>query len=78
MIYIILVGALAGWFSGKIMKGRSFGLLGNIVIGILGSFMGSWLLPILGVSVGEGILSTVFEATLGAVAIIFLAGLIRR
>ncbi len=78
MIYIILVGAIAGWLGGKIMKGKGFGILGNIFVGILGSFLGSWLLPILGVSVGSGIISTIFEATLGAIVIIFLSGMIRR
>ena len=48
LIIFLVIGALAGWLAGVIMKGRGFGIIGNIVVGILGSFVGGWLLPMVG------------------------------
>jgi uncharacterized membrane protein YeaQ/YmgE (transglycosylase-associated protein family) len=54
LLTILLIGAIAGWLAGLIVKGYGFGLLGNIIVGIIGAFVGSWLLGKLGVSLGGG------------------------
>ncbi|MEM7728014.1 MAG: GlsB/YeaQ/YmgE family stress response membrane protein [Pseudomonadota bacterium] len=73
----IVIGAVAGWLASVVMKGGSFGLLGNIVLGIIGAFVGGWLLGLLGVAFG-GILGSIVTAFIGAVVLIFLARLIKR
>lgn len=74
----LCVGAIAGWLSGVIVKGGGFGLLGDIVIGIIGAFIGGWLLPMLGVQLGAGLVSIIASATIGAVVLLFILRLARR
>jgi len=74
----LIVGAIAGWLSGVIVKGGGFGLLGDIVVGIVGAFVGGWLLPKLGIHLGAGIVAIIASATLGAVVLLLLIRLIRR
>ena len=77
ILVILLVGLVAGWLAGKIVTGGGFGLIGNIAIGIVGALVGSWLLPQLGVQVGSGFVTKTVVATLGAVLVLFIVGLIR-
>jgi len=74
----LLVGAVAGWLAGVIVKGGGFGLIGDIVVGIVGAFVGGWLLPKLGVSLGVGLVAVIASATIGAVVLLLLLRLIRR
>ena len=74
----LVVGAVAGFLAGVIVKGGGFGLLGDIVVGILGAFAGGWLLPKLGIHLGTGIVSIIASATVGAVVLLLLLRLIRR
>ena len=78
LFILIIVGAVAGWLAGLIVKGFGFGLIGNIVIGILGALIATWLFPRLGVSLGMGIVSAIISATLGAVILLVVVGVIRR
>ncbi|NOD32934.1 MULTISPECIES: GlsB/YeaQ/YmgE family stress response membrane protein [unclassified Ruegeria] len=78
VLAMIFIGAIAGWLSGKIMEGRGFGLLGNIIVGIVGAFLAGMIFPALGFSVGGGFFSSVFFATVGAVILLFVIGLIRK
>ena len=73
---IVLVGGIAGWLAGLLMKGRGLGVLGNIVIGVLGAFVGGWLLGVVGVSIGGGLLGAVLTALLGAVVLLALIRII--
>ncbi len=73
-----VVGAVAGWLSGMIVKGRGFGLIGDIVVGIVGAFVGGWLLPRLGVHLGVGLVPVIASATIGAVVLLLLVRIIRR
>src|SRR6185369_14228614 len=73
----LVVGAIAGWLAGTIVKGGGFGLLGDIVIGIIGAFVGGWLLTQLGVTIGTGIVSVIATATIGAVALLALLRVVR-
>ena len=77
LIYTLIIGALAGWLAGFIRQGYGFGLLGNIVIGILGAFVGSWLFRQIGVSIGSGVVNSIITAVIGALVLLFLIGLIR-
>ncbi|MCA0908699.1 GlsB/YeaQ/YmgE family stress response membrane protein [Ruegeria marisrubri] len=78
LLAMLLVGAIAGWLSGKIMEGRGFGLFGNTIVGIVGAFLAGLIFPALGFAVGGGLLSSILFATAGAVILLFLIGLIRR
>ncbi|WP_069298324.1 GlsB/YeaQ/YmgE family stress response membrane protein [Neptunicoccus sediminis] len=75
---LLIVGAVAGWLAGKIVKGSGFGLIGNIVIGILGAFIATLLLPAIGLPVGGGMLGSIISATIGAVILLFLLQLLKR
>ena len=77
LIFTILVGAVSGWLAGFIRQGYGFGLLGNIVIGILGALLGSWLFRQMGVSAGGGLLGTIITSVIGALVLLFLIGLVR-
>ncbi len=68
--WFLLIGAVAGWITGLIMKGRGYGLLGNIIIGIIGGFVGGHLLGWLGISVGGGIGGSIVTCVIGAVALV--------
>ena len=78
LIYFLLIGAAAGWLAGQFMKGRGFGLLGNIVVGLVGALIGGWLLGVLGVSIGGGLIGSLITATIGAVVLLGLVGLIKK
>lgn len=74
----LCVGAIAGWLSGVIVKGGGFGLLGDIVVGIIGAFIGGWMLPQLGVQLGAGLVGIIASATIGAVVLLLVLKLVRR
>ena len=74
----IIVGAIAGWLAGLIVRGFGFGLLGNIVVGIVGALIAGWLFPRLGIRLGSGLAATIVHATIGAVVLLVVVGLIRR
>ncbi|MBR1188835.1 MULTISPECIES: GlsB/YeaQ/YmgE family stress response membrane protein [unclassified Bradyrhizobium] len=78
IIAALIIGAIAGWLAGKIVRGAGFGLIGNIVIGIIGAFLASWLLPQLGVSLGAGWIRDIVNATIGAVIILVILSLVKR
>ncbi len=78
LIFTLIIGAACGWLAGFLKQGYGFGLLGNIVIGILGSFVGSWLFRQLGVSIGTGLTNLIITSVVGALVVLFLVGLIRK
>lgn len=78
LIIWLVVGAVAGWLAGTVVKGGGFGLVGDIVVGILGAFVGGWLAGVLHVQVGTGLISAILTATAGAIVLIALVRLIRR
>jgi uncharacterized membrane protein YeaQ/YmgE (transglycosylase-associated protein family) len=77
-VWFIIVGLVAGWLAGTIMKGGGFGLVGDIVVGIVGALLGGWLFGMMGVSAGGGLLGSIIVATIGAIILIFLLRLIKR
>lgn len=74
----LAIGAIAGVLAGMIVKGGGFGLLGDIVVGIVGAFVGGWLLPRLGLHLGAGFVPAIVSATAGAIALLLVLRLIRR
>ncbi|MCW5923540.1 MAG: GlsB/YeaQ/YmgE family stress response membrane protein [Saprospiraceae bacterium] len=78
ILVILAVGAASGWLAGFIRQGYGFGLLGNIVIGILGGFIGNWLFEQLNIRVGSGIVSHIVTAVVGALVLLFLIGLVQK
>lgn len=78
LIVFLVVGAVAGWLAGLIVKGFGFGLVGNIVVGIIGAFVAGWLLPKAGISIGQGIVGAIVHATIGAVILLLVIKLIKR
>lgn len=77
IIWFLIVGAIAGWLAGLITKGSGFGLLGNIVLGIVGAVIGGFIFRSLG-WFSSGTLGTIFMALIGALIVLFLAGIFRR
>jgi len=73
-----LVGAVAGWLAGVVVRGGGFGLVGNIVVGIIGAFLGGWLFGVGGIAIGAGIINTIFTAFIGAVVLLLLVRVIKR
>jgi len=78
LLIFLAIGALAGWLAGVILKGGGFGLLVNIVVGILGAIVGGFAFGLLGISVGGGLLGSIITATVGAVLLLFIVGLIKK
>lgn len=78
LLYFALIGIAAGYLGGRIMKGRGFGVLGNLIVGILGGILGGWLLKTLGFAAGSGLLPSLITSVIGAVVLLFIAGLIKK
>jgi len=76
LIILLAVGAIAGWLAGQIMKGGGFGLVGDIVVGIVGAALASFVLPMIGIVIGGGILGWIINAVIGACLLIFFIRLI--
>ena len=78
LLYSLLIGGIAGWLAGKLMKGGGFGLLLNIVIGIIGGIVGNWLFGQLGISLMDGVIGDILTGAIGASVILFVAGLFKK
>jgi uncharacterized membrane protein YeaQ/YmgE (transglycosylase-associated protein family) len=77
IIGFLLIGLVAGWLAGQLVKGRGFGLVANLVVGVIGALIGGFVFGQLGVSAG-GLLGELASATVGAVILLFLVKLIRK
>jgi uncharacterized membrane protein YeaQ/YmgE (transglycosylase-associated protein family) len=77
LIWWIVVGLIAGWAAGKIMKGGGYGAVADIILGIVGAVIGGWLMGILGIQAG-GLIGTIVVAIIGAVFLIWLTRLIKK
>ncbi len=77
LLIFLAIGAVAGWLAGVILKGGGFGLLVNIVVGILGAIVGGFAFGLLGISTG-GIIGSIITATVGAVLLLFIVGLVKK
>ena len=77
-VWFIIIGAVAGWLAGQVMKGSGFGLIGNIIVGILGAVLGGWLFGVLKISVGGELIGPLVTAFIGAVVLLFILGLVSK
>jgi uncharacterized membrane protein YeaQ/YmgE (transglycosylase-associated protein family) len=78
LLWFLIVGLIAGWLAGVLVKGGGFCVIGDIVVGVVGAFIGGFLFSTFGVSSGGGLLGSIIVATIGAVVLIFLVRLIKR
>ena len=78
LIIFLIIGAIAGWLAGQIMRGGGFGLVGNIVLGIIGALVAGWLFPTLGLRVGGPLVGEIINALIGALLVLFVVGLVKR
>lgn len=77
LIGFLIVGIIAGWLAGKITKGKGFGLLGNLGVGITGAFVGGFLFGLIGFT-AHGFIGSLIASTVGAVFLIWIVGLIKK
>lgn len=78
LLIFLLIGAVAGWLAGVLVKGYGFGIVGNIVVGIVGAFIAGLIFPALNISLGGGILGSIVHATLGAVILLLVIRVFKR
>jgi uncharacterized membrane protein YeaQ/YmgE (transglycosylase-associated protein family) len=77
-IWFIVVGLIAGWLAGQLVKGGGFGVVGDIVVGVIGALLGGWLFGAMGIWPGGGLIGAIIVATIGAILLIFIIRLIKR
>lgn len=78
ILWFLIVGLIAGWLAGVLVKGGGFGVVGDLAMGVLGAFLGGFLFRSFGVSAGGGLLGSIIVATIGAVVLVLLLRLIKR
>jgi uncharacterized membrane protein YeaQ/YmgE (transglycosylase-associated protein family) len=78
LLYWIVVGLIAGWLAGQVMKGGGYGVLADIILGILGGIVGGWIFGQLGVSAGGGMIGSIIVAFIGAVVLVAITRVIKR
>lgn len=77
VLWFLLVGLIAGWLAGKIMRGRGYGLVGDLIIGILGAILGGWIFSLLGIA-AWGFIGNIIIALTGALVLLYLVRLVKR
>lgn len=78
LLVFLIVGVVAGWLAGMLVKGGGFGLLGDLVVGVIGAFVGGYIFNSLGVSSGGGMIGSIVVATIGAIVLLVLIRFIKR
>ena len=77
LVYFILIGLVSGWLAGRIMKGRSFGLVGNLIVGVVGAILGAYIFEFLGIS-ADGLIGSLIMSVIGAVVLLYLIQFVKR
>ena len=78
MIWTIVVGIIAGWLAGVVMKGGGYGVIWDLILGIAGAVIGGWIFGYAGASAGGGMIGNIVVATIGAIVLIFISRLLKR
>ena len=78
LIIFVVVGVVAGWLAGQVMRGAGFGLVGGLVVGVIGALIAGWLFPRLGVHLGSGIVGAIISSAIGAIVLLAVLRLVRR
>ena len=77
LLVILFVGLIAGWLAGKIVRGTGFGIIGDILVGIAGALVASYIFPRLGIHIGTGLLSEILYSAIGAIVLLLIVRLVR-
>ena len=77
LLVIVLVGLTAGWLAAQLVDGTGLGIIGDVIVGVIGSFIGDWLLPRIGLHLGAGIIAAIANAAIGAVVLLLIIRLVR-
>jgi len=77
LIWFLVIGLIAGWLAGKVMRGGGFGIVGDMIVGVIGALIGGWLFGVLGIGVG-GLIGAIITAFVGAVSLLAILRAIRR
>ena len=78
LLVFLIVGAIAGWLAGQLVKGGGYGLIGDIIVGIVGSYIAGFLFPRLGISLGAGIVGEIISAAIGAIILLVVIRAVKR
>ena len=72
MLWFLIIGLVAGWLAGMLVKGGGFGLVGDLIVGVIGAVLGGWLFGLFGASMGGGLIGSLVVATIGAVVLLII------
>lgn len=78
IIIWLIIGAIAGWLAGQIVKGGGFGLAGDIIVGIVGAVVAGFLFPRIGISFGGEFIGAIISSTIGAIILLVILKLVKR
>ena len=77
LIWFLLIGLIAGWLAGKVVRGGGYGVVGDMIVGVIGAILGGWLFGVLGIAAG-GLIGAIVTAFVGAVILILILRAIKR
>ena len=77
LLLFLVIGIVAGFLAGKIMRGAGYGLVGDLIVGVIGSFIGVWVFGLLGIAAG-GILGLLVASVVGALLLLFVIRLVKK
>ena len=77
LLWFLLIGLVAGWLAGQVTKGRGFGVIGNLIVGVVGAFIGGFVFDSLGIA-AYGLLGSLIAAFVGALILVWLVGVIKK
>ncbi len=75
LLWLLVIGAVAGWLAGQFMRGNGFGLVGDIIVGVIGAFIGGYVFRAVGANLGGGMIGSIIVAFIGAVLLLFVVRL---
>lgn len=78
IIIFLAIGGVAGWIAGHLMQGKGFGLIGNIILGVIGGVIGGWLFNFLDVQIENGLIGSIITAAVGAIILVWLARFVKK
>jgi uncharacterized membrane protein YeaQ/YmgE (transglycosylase-associated protein family) len=78
LLIFLLVGLIAGWLASMLVRGGGFGLIGDLVVGVIGAFIAGFLFPRLGISLGAGLIGQIISAAIGAIILLVIIRAVKR